>query len=122
MVYSQNSGNYTAVFKKFVGKVVYYGLFFNPLIHYPCTVWTGANCGLFSGHKNLYFLQLVHKLLNCVFSKLELPKTFRSLIWTHIKNYTPTIFQGSSPWPALRHFKECVGMVVNYGPLCSGAD
>ena len=47
-------------------------------------------------------------------------KTFKSLIWAHIKNYTPTIFQGSSPWPALKHFKECVGMVVNYGPPWGG--
>ena len=56
MVYSQNPVNHTVMFNKFVGKVMYYGLFPSPLIHYPCTVWMGVNCGLFSKSSKLIIL------------------------------------------------------------------
>ena len=55
-----------------------------------------------------------------LFSKPRATKNVQIPFLGPYQKLHPNNFQGSSPWPALKHFKECVGMVMNYGPLCSG--
>ena len=58
------------------------------------------------------------------FSKPRAAKNVQIPLFGPKSKITPQQFSkgGGSPWPALKHFKECVGMVVNYGPLCAGVD
>ena len=37
--------------------------FFSPLIHYPCTVWMGVACGLFSESRKLIIMLCLIRVL-----------------------------------------------------------